>query len=163
MPLNKWHLNDRKKEGQRLDLLQIPPKWHCYPIPSAWIEVYPNTGRTLFSLSLFFFSSLLWFSRRKAALAQEKFPTLNAVISLFFSESSSCDLFTININKCCKVSAKQLQCISCYSADLSWWTSVLGMYFQNKVSIFYCHILYSVWNHPMKNKTEKLRSVDTNW
>lgn len=111
----------------------------------------------------FFFSSLLWFSRRKAALAQEKFPTLNAVISLFFSESSSCDLFTININKCCKVSAKQLQCISCYSADLSWWTSVLGMYFQNKVSIFYCHVLYSVWNHPMKNKTEKLRSVDTNW
>lgn len=97
------------------------------------------------SLSLFFFFFLFI-----AVIFQEKGSTCAGEIPhpqcCYFTVflSASCDLFTININRCCEVSTKQLQCISCYSVDLSWWTSVLGMYFQDKVYIFYGHILYSL-------------------
>ena len=141
-------MTDRKRE--RVVLLQIPPKWHWYPILNAWTEVYCDVFGCGIQVELCsLFSLLLCLSRRKTALPQEKFPTFldqcNTVNSVLFSQSTSHDLFIANSNRCCKVSAKQLQCIYYCSVDRSWWTSAYGgILSKQDLYILRCYFIISL-------------------
>lgn len=116
---------DRKRE--RLVLLQIPQKWHRYPILNAWAEVYCNVfGCGIQAELCSLFSLLLCLPRRKIALHRRNSPPFWISVTLltqYFSHRAPVMIFALQI---LIGAVRYLQCIYCCPVDHSWRTSACG-------------------------------------